>query len=217
MMKSLRINCSVFGGEFVIGTVPKKTALYWEERGEEDFLDHVYHEDLDLDSVPEEHQLPAWYEIDDIEHGNSILLNGMNGIAVEDADTNETIMEIELDEEFLDEKVKYDRRTVIENLVKDLDDDMCLFFAQSIEKGSWIYGDEDFYLDDNDEFDPNKLSFTGVFFDEEIYLSTIEYEGRLDAEGNLNEYDLEQTDGSSLTKSSNFFFYIDGRYLGMNF
>ncbi len=216
-MKSLRINCWVYGGEFVIGTVPKKTALYWEERGEEDFIEHVYQENLDLDTVPEEHQLPAWYEIDDIEHGNSIELSTFNGMTVEDADTNETIMEISFDDEFLEEKVKYDRRTVIENLVKDLDDDMCLFFAQSIEKGDWIYGDGEFYLDDKDEFDPNRLSLTGIFFDEHTYLSTIDYEGKLDAEGNPNEYDLGQTDGSSRGVSSNFFFYIDGRYLGMNF
>ena len=78
-MKSLRINAWVYGGEFVIGTVPKKTALYWEERGEEDFIEHVYQENLDLDTVPEEHQLPLWYEIDDLEHGNSITLGSSNG------------------------------------------------------------------------------------------------------------------------------------------
>ena len=152
-MKSLRINAWVYGGEFVIGTVPKKTALYWEERGEEDFIEHVYQENLDLDTVPEEHQLPLWYEIDDLEHGNSITLGSSNGLTIEDTDTNETIMEIELDDEFLEGKLKYDESTKLENLVKNLDDDMCLFFGQSIEKGTWIYGEGDFYLDDNDEFD----------------------------------------------------------------
>ena len=216
-MKSLRINAWVYGGEFVIGTVPKKTALYWEERGEEDFIEHVYQENLDLDTVPEEHQLPLWYEIDDLEHGNSITLGSSNGLTIEDTDTNETIMEIELDDEFLEGKLKYDESTKLENLVKNLDDDMCLFFGQSIEKGTWTYGEGDFYLDDNDEFDPNKLSFTATFVDEDVSLSTIDYEGKLDAEGNPNEYDVGQTDGNRRGVSSNFFFYIDGRYLGMNF
>lgn len=215
-MKSLRINAWIYGGEFVIGTVPRKTALYWEERGAEDLLEHIYQEDLDLDTVPEEHQLPAWYEIDDIEHGNSITLGSNNGLIIEDAETSEEIMEVVLDDEFLEGKVTYDESTKLENLVKNLDDDMCLFFGQSIEKGNWIYGEEEFYLDDKDEFDPNKLSFSATFVDEDVYMGSIDYEGKLDSKGNPNEDGIGMTDGDSRGVSSNFFFYIDGRYLGMN-
>ena len=55
-----------------------------------------------------------------------------------------------------------------------------------------LWGRE-FYLDDKDEFDPNKLSFSATFVDEDVYLSTIDYEGKLDADYAFETTELART------------------------
>ena len=60
----IRITANVHGGEFVIGTISKKTAEYWLDRGEDDFIEHVYNADLDEDTIPEEHRLDYWHDIE---------------------------------------------------------------------------------------------------------------------------------------------------------
>ena len=146
--------------------------------------------------------------------GNKRIFESGAGLTIIDAETDEEIEELTfyegaLSEEFLDEKVTFDDSTTERNLIKNLDKDDCLFCFQSIEKGGWNF--EEFYIDDDDYFDPRKLSFTAQFCFDDVYLSSINYEGKLDEEGNKEDYELTVMDGDSRGVSSNYFFCIDGK------
>jgi hypothetical protein len=193
----IRIIAQGIGGEFVVGTVPKKTGDYWEERGMEDLEEHL-NENLDLDDVPEEHELSPWFDIDNIKHGNNIFMDGPPCLHIENAETDEEIAEITLDDKFLKDKTTHDGSMKTDRILQRIDKEDCLFFAQSVEKGTWIL--DDFEIDH--EFDAEKLSLTTTECDGAVYLSTINYAGE-------DASDLSVVNGDTRRVSFNFFFHFN--------
>ena len=187
-MMKIRITAERYGGEYVVGSIPSSTAWYWAKRGEEDFLQLLYG-NLDLDTVPEEHQLPDWFNIDNLKHGNNIQI-GDGFIRVENAETDEEICIVDLEDE--ETKVTYDELDVR----KEVDKDDCIFYGQSYEKGGWYY--EEFEIEG--EFDPSKLSFTAEYFSDWAYLTQLKYEGAETFEGD-GIISMEDNDGTIKSES----------------
>lgn len=178
----IRITAERYGGEYVVGSIPTSTAWYWAKRGEDDFLQLLYG-NLDLDTVPEEHQLSSWYEIDNLKHGNNVQI-GSGYITVENAETDEEICIVELEDD--ETKITYDQT----NVGKEVGKDDSIFYGQSFEKGGWYF--EEFEIDG--EFDPTKLIFTAEYFADHAYLTQLKYEGAKTYEGD-GILSMEENDG----------------------
>ena len=163
----IRITAERYGGEYVVGSIPTSTAWYWAKRGEDDFLQLLYG-NLDLDTVPEEHQLSSWYEIDNLKHGNNVQI-GSGYITVENAETDEEICIVELEDD--ETKITYDQT----NVGKEVGKDDSIFYGQSFEKGGWYF--EEFEIDG--EFDPSKLKFYASNIDCEVLVDSVEYDNEV--------------------------------------
>jgi len=59
-----------YGGKHTIGTIPKKVAEYWLNKGADAFDEYMLDDDHDKinnsGSIPKEYQLPVWYELNNI-------------------------------------------------------------------------------------------------------------------------------------------------------
>jgi hypothetical protein len=149
----MKIQLYGYGGELVIGSVPKEKYVYWKLRDEEELSDHVLGnlDDEDL-GVPEGLGLGEWYELDDLEHLNGASYeHGM--VYVTDDDGNEIFHKSLSDINSMDgceDVVQTEEGFDIEFTKQSH-----IFMAYSAEKGTFIALNVP-----GNEFDPAKLKVT---------------------------------------------------------
>jgi len=77
-----------YGGKHTIGTIPKKVAKYWLDKGADAFgeymLDSNHDKINDTGRIPEEYQLPIWHKLDNISHMSSVVFCNSNFLTVLD-------------------------------------------------------------------------------------------------------------------------------------
>jgi hypothetical protein len=77
-----------YGGEHTIGTIPKKVAEYWLDKGADAFdkymLDDNHDKINNSGTIPEEYQLPIWYELNNISQVSSVIFCSSNTLTVLD-------------------------------------------------------------------------------------------------------------------------------------
>lgn len=161
---------SRYGGEHTIGTIPNDVAEYWVEKGADTFSEYMWswdHDEKNADgSIPEKYQLPEWWEVDDIDHLNTVEFEIGNVLVVDDAKTNETVAEIEMTED------------MIGSVHDPLDDEdttgKSVVYGQSFEKGGFPFET----LVTDTPFDPSKLKFELTIWNDLKLVHAITYDGQ---------------------------------------
>jgi hypothetical protein len=152
-------------------------ANYWLEKGEEAFQEYMraYHDEVhENGSVPEKYQLPEWWEVDDLDHMNTVEFVESNFLHVEDVKTGETVAEIELTEDKLGNVRDSASKAHDEGLTYP-NGDKYIVYGQSYEKGTF-----DFEILATDEpFDISKVKFNVAVWSTLIIVDTVEYDGEL--------------------------------------
>ena len=177
-----------YGGEHTIGTISAEVARYWLHDKREainphgDFEEYIFDADdrNEEGSIPEKYQLPNWYEIDDIYHGNPLEYSGSNRLDVIDTETDKYVAEniditsISINktkdalQEYKDDNPKYGGAYV---------------FGQSFEKAGWEYE-----LETDKPFDIAKLKVNISVWSDLHLVETLVYDG--------DELDWDMPDGS---------------------
>ena len=102
-----------YGGKHTIGTIPKKVAEYWLDKGADAFDKYMLDDDHDKinksGTIPEEYQLPVWYELNNVGHVSSAIFCNSNTLTV-------------LDVTKLDENVYIEKGTEVAKI--EMTDDM---------------------------------------------------------------------------------------------
>lgn len=146
----MKIEVYGYGGELVIGSVPKEKYVYWKLRDEEELSDHVLGnlDDEDL-GVDEDMGLGEWMELDDIEHMHGASYDGGH-VYVTDDEGNELFhktLEAIGDLPGCDSVVDWEY-----GFESDESDHKHVFMAYSAEKGTFTALNVP-----GDVFDPTKL------------------------------------------------------------
>lgn len=156
----------------MIGNCPKSTAKYWKKRGQTEFESYQFSTFNERESVerkiPRQFHLPEWWEIDDISHLYAAEFHSSNWLQAIDWGNGETLYEIELG------SLQSDQIISVRSLrVSNFETENFIIFGQSFEKGEFDYGT----LNLNFPFNPRKLTFNIVEWDEIHLLQSLEYEG----------------------------------------
>jgi len=149
----MKIEIYGYGGELVIGSIPKEKYVYWKLREEEELSDHVLGnlDDEEL-GVTEGMELGEWYDLDNIEHMHGVSYDSGH-VYVTDDEGNEifskTFSEIEdlpTCENVMSWEYGFDT---------DETEHKYVFMAYSAEKGTFSALNVP-----GDVFDPSKLKIT---------------------------------------------------------
>jgi hypothetical protein len=120
-------------------------------------------------------------------HTCGVEFSSSNYVTVENADTDETIMETSLDADWVK-----DNAWIVNDEPETLPDDKGLIITASIEKRGWVY--EDFSLDG--PFDHKKLKFFLYAIDGLFVVDHMQYE----------DIEIDQLDGSTIGKDFQVWF-----------
>ena len=176
-MKTYTILVHSYGGEFVIGTLPRDVISYWQDQDEENLHRHLVWDDVPDFTFPKKYSIYPFHEQDNILHECGARLSSYNGIQVFEDGINECdklVFETEL-------RVENDLIQEQGYLVNDTFNEYSyqykkkegLLVAKSIEKGDWVYK-----FETPNSFDLNKLSFFLHRVTDDYVLSYMEYDGK---------------------------------------
>jgi hypothetical protein len=178
---------SRYGGEHTIGTIPKKVAEYWLDKGADAFKEYMLdwnHDEInDSGTIPEEDQLPNWYEVDDIDHMCTIEFADTNTLTVFDVTNKkdelwswgEEIAEIAMTENKIDSVGDETAIIKIEEEWNELppSNDEYIVYGQSFEKGSVVFET----LETKEPFDASKLKFNISKWNDLYLVNSLSYDG----------------------------------------
>ena len=168
-----------YGGEHTIGTIPKEVAEYWLDKGadafEEYMLDWDHDEINDSGTIPEEFQLPNWYDVDDIEHVCSIEFTSLNTLTVTDITNQKDGDNIWVGKEIAEIKMSEDKigELLDEESDKISNNDDYIVYGQSFEKGSCSFE----ILETDEPFNASKLKFDVAVWNDLQFVTGINYDG----------------------------------------
>ncbi len=190
-----RIEMSGFGGEIVLGVVPRETYDYFKAN-QIDVADYIADSDS-YSNIPAEHQFAeggAWYEVDNIIHESGVELNNSCVIQVTDADGDE-VWSSALDIETL-VNAGVTVNCLGEYYVHEQPDGTAVFMGQSTEKGTFFVAE----FSSDEPFDPANLSLGYFDVDGWDISAAISYEGE----------DLDNEGGDTIGKGNNYSFTLIG-------
>ncbi len=176
MGKQIYIRGSNYGGEMTIGMVTPEFVTFWQDRDQDELIDHLMaleqnpdnpedEEGYDPDSpdiVPEGEYFNSWYEVDDIHHHNTS--SGTELMAFDMVPTEEDAMpDYDWDTRVdFEPYTLYGRECYTQDEPADGEDDesVPVLVFYSAEKGDF----GGFYVDlkDGEEFDKNKVAVSVV-------------------------------------------------------
>jgi len=190
-MSTYEILISGYGGEVVMGRIPKEKYEYFQKKK----IDiSEYSNDWDAYSkVPEKFQpFPpgSWHECDDLAHNTNVEMSGLCFIEVRNQ-SGDLIWESNLDIETLGQlgiRVDDSKEVFVDDEYKGT----VVFFGQTFEKGSFFTG----MIDVEGSFDPKKLKFITINTNGWKTLYELEYDNKeID-----NSHDTSTTGKSSTYK-----------------
>jgi len=190
-----RVEMSGFGGEIVLGVVPRETYDYFKAN-QIDVADYIADSDS-YSNIPAEHQFAeggAWFEVDNIIHESGVELNNSCVIQVTDADGDEVWSSA------LDIDTLINAGVTINCLgdfyVHEQPDGTAVFMGQSTEKGTFFAAE----FSSDEPFDPANLSLGYFDVDGWDISAAISYEGE----------DLDNEGGDTIGKGNNYSFTLIG-------
>ena len=180
------VSLSRYGGEHTIGTIPKKVADYWLEKGEDEFQDYIFSIDWDDDkeelnkTIPEEFQIEEyWHDMDDVDHINGAEYHSQNYLYVNDVSGNihSVGYGVEVGEFPLEDiPIQTVHDQIADAINEDGDnpyDEEVIVYGQSFEKGSWEYET----IETDEPFDISKLKVDISMWNGLKLVSDINYDG----------------------------------------
>ena len=186
MPNQVKLEVHKYGGEHVIGRCNSSTANYWRGRDRAELESYQFSTSTERQSIeqkiPKQFHLPEWWEIDDISHLYAAEFHPSNWLQAIDWGNGETLYQIELGSLQCDQIIR-----VRSLRVSNFETENSVIFGQSFEKGEFDYGT----LNLNLPFNPRKLTFNIVEWDEIHLLQSLEYEGER----------FDQVAGDTVTKS----------------
>jgi hypothetical protein len=165
------------GGELVIGTVSVEFVEYWQERNENELIEHLESiadgEEGDANSPPmREGKNFPWNECEDVEHTLSPYIpSSENGFKVEEINATGDVIN---EKQVTDAVIVYGRERHIDQINMDEenpDNDVSLLISLRGERGL----NEWFVETDGEDFNPKKLAYgvletsVGEFLDSVFY------------------------------------------------
>jgi hypothetical protein len=190
-----RVEMSGFGGEIVLGAVPRETYDYFKAN-QIDVADYIADSDS-YSNIPAEHQFAeggAWFEVDNIIHESGVELNNSCVIQVTDADGDEVWSSA------LDIETLINAGVTVNCLgdfyVHEQPDGTAVFMGQSTEKGTFFAAE----FSSDEPFDPANLSLGYFDVDGWDISAAISYEGE----------DLDNEGGDTIGKGNNYSFTLIG-------
>jgi len=193
--RTYKISLWGYGGESVMGTVPREIYDYFKQRRLDvsGFAwDSDYAEENNIPEAMWPFSPGSWYECDDIAHVNGVVLDS-GTVHIEDENGDE-ILQCGIDA-FQDEdcpELDYTDETFID----DKPPGTIVFIGNSNEKGTFFEGS----IDLSAPFDINKLTFKIEDVDGSEVVCGIEYDGE----------SIDNYGGDTTGKSSEFGFYVAG-------
>lgn len=190
-----RIEMSGFGGEIVLGAVPRETYDYFKAN-QIDVADYISDSDS-YANIPAEHQFAesgAWYEVDNIIHESGVELSNSCVIQVTDEDGDE-VWSSALDIETLI-NAGVTVNCLGEYYVHEQPEGTAIFMGQSTEKGSFFVAE----FSSDEPFDPANLSLGYFDIDGWDISAAVSYEGE----------DLDNEGGDTIGKGNNYSFTLIG-------
>lgn len=148
---TVTVSLTGYGGEAVLGTMSREAYDYWSEQDVSEWAT-TWDEAPDVPESARFCEAGAWYECDDVAHVSGVELSGSCRIIVINTETNDVIWDQGLDYDALVNQGV----TLTASGVYDISTQpagACLFFGQSIEKGTFFEGT--FML--TQPFDPGQL------------------------------------------------------------
>jgi len=128
-----KIQLDVYGGEFIVGSLPNKTINYWLTQEQESLDNHLVFDNQG--KVPSKYNIYPWHDLGNLIHTTGVdIMSANNRLSILDANTDEVIFESDLDKQWI-----HDNAWVINDKHFELPDDHGLIHIASIEKGSWEY------------------------------------------------------------------------------
>lgn len=157
-----------YGGEYTIGTISKSVAAYWLKKGDKVFEKYMTSPQQELFNknltIPEEFQLPKWYELDDLMHLNSLEFDPLNWLLIENNTTGKNVTEIFMNERLVGEM----HNPIVEQT--DLKARV-LVYGQSFEKGYFDFGN----LTTDEPFEPSNLKINITHWNNIKVIDSIAY------------------------------------------
>ena len=166
-----------YGGEQTIGSIPKKVADYWLDKGADAFDEYMLSGDHDeinnTGTIPEEYQLPIWHELDNVSHMSSVVFCNSNTLTVLDV-TNLG------DNAYLEEGKEIAKIIMTDDMIGDLKvnavkllDDEYIVYGASNDSGSCKFE----LLEIDEPFDASKLKFNVSAWNDFKLVIGINYNG----------------------------------------
>ena len=190
-----RVDMSGFGGEIVLGVVPRETYDYFKAN-QIDVADYIADSDS-YSNIPAEHQFAeggSWFDVDNIIHESGVELNNSCLIQVTDADGDEVWSSA------LDIETLINAGVTVNCLgdfyVHEQPDGTAVFMGQSTEKGTFFTAE----FSTDEPFDPANLSLGYFDVDGWDISAAISYEGE----------DLDNEGGDTIGKGNNYNFTLVG-------
>jgi len=194
--RTYRVMLSGYGGEIVLGSVPKETYRYFRDNNidVEEYANgwNWDEESEDHPEVPEEHRFVepgSWHDCDNVAHENGCELSDYNYITVTDENGKEHWQSDLGDLNLIKAGVNVEESG--EFLCADRSDreNTVGFIGQSVEKGCFFEGE----LELTAPFDPAKLTITFCDVEGWCLIGSVSYDG-VEIEG----YDGYDTRGKSM-------------------
>lgn len=166
-----------YGGKHTIGTIPKKAAEYWLDKGADAFDEYMLDDDHDKinksGTIPKEYQLPIWYELNNVGYVSSAIFCNSNILTVLDV--------TKLDENVYIEKGKEVARIeMTDDMVSDSDvntmklkDEEYVVYGASNDTGFCKFE----LLETKEPFDSSKLKFYVSYWNNFRLITGINYNG----------------------------------------
>ena len=171
------------GGEYTIGTVDENTSEYWLAQGKDKFKEYMISNDRrEVNSkfnVPEEFQLPSWYEIDNIKHLNSAEFHSSTTLHITDLTLDEEIKMINLNEEMINvicypsNELEETNLSFWESIYEEGEN--CIVYGGDQQKGSFSFES----IESESPFDNTKLKINCTEWVDLRIIHSLEYNGKI--------------------------------------
>ena len=98
-MYQYRISLDVYGAEVTVGSVSSDAHAYWSSKNNNSLKSHLITDEEP--DVQEKQRLYPWFERDDLIHTYGVEFCGSNRIAVTEESSSDTILECDLDQDWV--------------------------------------------------------------------------------------------------------------------
>tara|TARA_B110000503_G_scaffold137214_1_gene221036 strand:- start:1292 stop:2044 length:753 start_codon:yes stop_codon:yes gene_type:complete len=193
-MKRYRIDGCRWGGELTIGKISPAFARYWEDRDQDELVEHLIEledgegTDPDSPAIFDDSEYSMWHDIDDFTHisaanddDGNFTVHDVSSVLLENSDDyNAELYEYDEDHKTVKAHLLGAMDVVVNNsepdpkIELDPEDDFApVLVFNSAEKGS--FGSWFVELLDNEEFDDKKLVYTITETDYGDYVDKVFY------------------------------------------